>query len=104
MPMPTTTIPCPPEIFDVEGATIERARRVPVWVLDKIAEIRLTGDVNELYDLMATFVPRWHGLIDPVTGDALGNPEDDAKVFARLDVIEQLPWISSTLRMNPKKT
>ena len=91
-------IPCPPEIFDVEGATISRRKRVPVWMVDAM---RQSANSDEVYEWLAKMVPEWSGVIDVETGEELGFPGDDPGVFSRIDSLEQLPWISAQLRAKP---
>lgn len=93
------TIACPADIFDVEGAYIQRRKRVPVWMVD---ELKGSKSAAAIYPLMAQIVPRWHGVADPVTGEALPDPQDDPTVFSKLDVFEQFPWLVERLQVNPK--
>lgn len=92
-------IDCPPEIFDVEGAYIMRTRRVPVWVVDALKDAK---SKEEVYPLMAMIVPQWVGVVDPMTGELLMQPEDDPTVFGRLDLHEQYTWVARQFQVNPK--
>lgn len=93
------TIPCPAEIFDVEGAYIQRRKRVPVWMVD---EMKGFSKADDIYPLLARIVPRWHGVTDPETGEALADPQDDPLVFGKLDIFEQFPWLVEQLQVTPK--
>lgn len=97
-------IPAPEEVFDVEGATITRRKRISVAAIDAMDQIRRTGnDVNALYRAMAELIPEWDGILHVDTGEPLPNPKEDPAAFAGLDVTEQLPWLGEVLKMNPGK-
>jgi len=98
-------IDAPADIFDVPDAYVMRRKRVPVALVDEMAELRRLNKADakdNLYAIMAQVYPEWQGIVDVVTGEALPNPADDAAVFDRLDVIEQLPWLGQMMRANPK--
>jgi hypothetical protein len=88
-------IQLPPEIFDVEDASVEKRKRVPVAWVDEMLAAQTSGDV---YEVMARVFPRWSGVLDVETEEPLPNPEEDPEVFARLDNSEQLPWFGEQLR------
>lgn len=86
-------VPAPSEIFDVEGATISRRRRVAIQAID---EMQASKKTDELYKKLAEMVPAWKGIVDVDTGEELASPAEDPTVFGRLDT-EQLGWISGKL-------
>jgi hypothetical protein len=88
-------IQLPPEIFDVEDATAEKRKRVPVAWID---EMLAASTSDEVYAVLARVFPRWQGVLDVETDEPLPNPEDDPAVFARLDNAEQLPWLGEQMR------
>ena len=92
-------IDCPVDAFDVEGAYIERRKRVPMWQVDDVKESKSS---EEVYEKLAQIIPRWHGVVDMVDGSPLANPEDDHMVFSRLDMFEQFAWIMTRFQVNPK--
>ncbi|MCL4867790.1 MAG: hypothetical protein KJ063_02380 [Anaerolineae bacterium] len=87
------TIPCPEEIFEAEGVTIRRRKRVAVWKMDALKAAKLPEDV---YAIVAGLVPTWDGVCDVDTGEQLANPADDPSVLSKLDG-EQLTWIIQAL-------
>lgn len=90
----TITVPLPVEMFDVDGATAERRRRVSVQRVNDLHAIRkASGDESDLYAALADIWPRWDGVIDVDTGEPLPNPEDDPGVFRRIDMGDQLGWL-----------
>lgn len=89
---------CPPELFDVDGAYVMRRKRVPVWRVNAIKEVKRDED---LYTHLAVLIPCWQGVVDVDTGELLPNPEEDQAVFDRLDVVEQLPWLAEILQRRP---
>lgn len=89
---------CPPELFDTQGAYIMRRKRIAVYKLDAIKDIRDESD--KVYPLLAELVPQWHGVLDVETGEELPSPEMDATLLAHLDT-PQLKWIVKTLSADP---
>ena len=101
--IPLIRIDCPPDVFDTEGAYIMRRRRVSVARLDALDDMarrrnKSEAEQAEMYQMMVAIIPQWHGVMDPDTGEALPDPEDDPTVFRRLDALEQLPWMSKAMR------
>lgn len=94
----TITLEAPEEIFDVEGATIERRKRIPLWRVDAM---RTAQSSEEVYEQMAAIFPAWNGIVDVETGEPLPNPEDDPSVFGRLDKMEQMPWLGVQIGTQP---
>jgi len=92
-------VACPPDIFDVEGAAIWRRKRVPMWRLDAI---KTAPNQAALFENLTALVPKWKGVLDVETGEALAHPQDDPNVFDKLDT-EQLGWIVEMLQVMPGK-
>lgn len=88
----------PENIFDVEGATIMRRKRIPLWRVDAM---RIAESSEEVYEQMAACFPRWEGIVDVETGEPLPNPEDDPTVFSKLDKMEQMPWLGQQIGTQP---
>lgn len=92
------TIEAPEDIFDVEGGTIQRRKRIPLWRVDAM---RTAQSSEEVYEHMAAIFPTWQGIVDVETGEALANPCDDPTVFGRLDKMEQMPWLGEQIGTRP---
>lgn len=90
-------VDAPEEIFDVNGATISRRRRVAIQAID---DMKASKTADELYQKLAELIPAWNGIVDVDTGEALPSPAEDPKVFGRLDT-EQLGWLSGKLLQTP---
>ena len=98
------TIDAPEEVWDVEGATITRRKRIAVARLDEMQAIaREREDEKALYEQLAELIPEWQGILDVETDEPLANPQDDPMVFSRVDITEQFPWLMDLLKMTPGK-
>ena len=101
------TITLPEDVFDVEGATVVRRKRVSVAEVDRLRNLGKTvkdpkDAEEELYEGMAKIWPRWDGVVDVDSGELLPNPETNPFVFARLGITEQLPWfMGAGLKVRP---
>jgi hypothetical protein len=93
-------VPCPVEIFDAPDAYVMRRKRVAIWKLDQLDTIQ-PGQEEEMYRILADLVPDWK-VYDVETGEPLPPLADDPRGITRIDV-EQLAWISRTLRAMPGK-
>lgn len=91
-------IDAPEDIFDVEGATISRRKRIPLWRVDAM---RRAATSEEVYEHMAAIIPEWQGIVDVETGEPLVNPCEDATVFSHLDSREQMAWLGEQIGSRP---
>lgn len=104
MPIKYVTIPLPEEIWDVEGATVKRRKRISVARMDDLQDIAQEAqDPEALYSNLAELIPSWEGVLDVETGEPLPDPQDDPMVFSRVDITEQFPWLMELLKMTPGK-
>lgn len=94
-------VPCPEDVFDVDGAYVMRRKRIAVWKLDAISALK-KGEEDKMCQIYADLIPEWEGVLDVETGEPLANLADNPDGLLSLDS-EQLTWLSQLLRVSPSQ-
>jgi len=85
-------VPLPIDVFDYDGATIDRVKRVSVRRANDLRDMsRLDND--HFFEELAAIYPTWQGVLDCDYLEPIeSQPKDDPQVFKLLDV-SQLNWL-----------